>query len=113
MIKPNVSCQIESVTSRDLYGAEKLSKPRQSFCNVVRLVNLSVKTSVRADSSASRGSSEEIQSTSRLLFLPIEKIDIGDKVEIAGFTLKVDSIQPRFTVAGAHDHNEVDLVRWA
>ncbi|NQZ53221.1 MAG: hypothetical protein HRT93_03095 [Piscirickettsiaceae bacterium] len=113
MIRPSVTCQIQSSKSTDLYGQEKLAKPRQALCSVVRLVVSREKTSVRADSSASRGKIDEIVSTSRLLFLPTTKINLGDKVEIADITLKVDSKNIRFSVNGRVDHVQVDLVAWA
>lgn len=112
MIKPNVACKIQSVDSFDLYGEEKLSPVVPARCSVVRLIVRSEKTSVRADSSASGGAADELTSTSRLLFLPRTKINIGDKVEIHNIELRVETIHPRFDVRGRHDHNEVDLTVW-
>lgn len=89
-----------------------MSAPDKAKCNVVRLIVRSEKTSVRADSSASRGAGEELTSVSRLLFLPTVQLSIGDRVTVHGVQLKVETMHPRFDVRGRHHHNEVDLMIW-
>lgn len=112
MITPSVNCQIQSTKSKNLFGEEALSAKKEAWCCVVKLVSSSERTSVRADSSASRGAGDEIVSSSRLLFLPVVKIEIGDKVTVAGLELLVSSIRHRFSVRGALDHFQVDLTSW-
>jgi len=113
MINPNVACKIQHPLAHDVYGEEQLSAPVGAVCNVVRLVVRSEKTSVRADSSASGGAADELTSVSRLLFKPLVKISIGDKVTVHNIELKVETLHPRFDVRGRHHHNEVDLTIWA
>jgi len=113
MLNPTVSCTIERLSKTDLYGKEKLADPVALMCAVVRLSNASEKTSVRADSSASRGTASEITRDCRLLFLPSTSMKFGDKLNIAGMELKVAEIQTRFDMRGKPDHLQVDLNAWA
>ena len=81
-------------------------------CAVVKLEQTSEKSSVRADTSASRGNANEITAAARLLFLPPVDIAMDDIVVIRGIKLKVVNKQTRFDVFGRHDHNQVDLNAW-
>lgn len=113
MLIPQVSCKIEQATKRDLYGKESLSKPFFTWCSIVRLINASEQSSVRADSSASRGKADEITSQSRILFKPNESISMGDKVTVGGLSLEVSVVHQRYDVRGRLDHLQVDLDKWA
>lgn len=113
MIRPNVSCTITEQKGTDVYGQAKLALPRKTRCNVVTLVVTSEKTSVRADSSGSRGNVDELVSLSKLLFLPRDDMGIGSKIEVSGVSLRVIGRQLRFTVSGKLDHIEVDCEVWA
>ena len=72
-----------------------------------------LKTSIRADSSASKGQATEITALARILFLPNENIGPRDKVAVSGYELEVESVYPRHDVNGQLDHLQVDLKRWA
>lgn len=112
MFKPNQRCLIYSNSRADVYGRTIRGGGRSERCSVVKLVSSAVQTSVRADSSSSRGAAQEVVSNAVLLFLPSVAIKIDDKVEIAGFSLRVSGIHPRFNVRGVHDHNEVHFEIW-
>lgn len=115
MIFPTVPCQISwLLLEKDDYGNSKHSYPVTVYCSVVKLSDESKSTSVRADSSASRGNAKEILSDARLLFKPNIPIKIGDRVEIHGFKLEVSSIRARFEASqNKIDHWQVDLQVWA
>lgn len=117
MMIPSVNCTITKMESgHDIYGAVKrLSTSRSTKCGVVKLMNERRKSTVRVDSSASRGHADEILADARLLFRKNdgEFIDAGDKIEISRLTLKVESVRERYTVYGAFDHFEVDANVWA
>lgn len=112
MITANVACQISRLKSYDLYGKEVLKPVQKTKCAVVKLIFSNLPTSVRADSSASRGFAEEIQSDARLLFNETADIQINDKVEIAGGMLRVITRHIRYNVSGQIDHIQVDLKTW-
>ena len=112
MFNPNQRCVVYSNSKTDVYGRTVRGGGRSERCSVVKLVASAVKTSVRADSSSSRGAAQEVVSDAILLFLPSASIKIDDKVEIAGFSLRVSGVHPRFNVRGVHDHNEVHFEIW-
>jgi hypothetical protein len=112
MIKPNVSCVIVKKGETDMFGKPTEGARIKTKCNVVKLIVTNDKSTVRADSSATRGRAHEETSTSVLLFYPKSGIAMGDMVEVAGINLEVNSIHTRFDVRGNLDHLEVGLVVW-
>lgn len=111
-IVAKTACQISPKGSLDVYGGYKHLEPHGARCAVVRLVTGEDKTSVRADSSASRGHADEIITKSRLLFPPKTEIAVDDLVELLGIKLKVTDIQIRIAVSGVLDHLQVELEHW-
>lgn len=115
MLYPNVACTITRMTGLfNDYGEAKPEpyKVVETMCGLVKLLEQTEKSSVRADSSASRGFADEITTDARLLFLPTEDILVGDKVTVATIELRVTGKFPRFDVMGRHDHFQVDCMRW-
>ena len=110
---PKIKCVVTKVGGVDLYGQELPGDSFKSKCAIVKLNTSSIKTSVRADSSASRGNAREVTHDARLLFSPKINLEIGDKVQINRVDLKVLGIFPRYTIAGALDHLQVDAELWA
>lgn len=111
-MRPRISCTITPTIGFDKYGAEQLGTLVKAKCTIISLSLKQEPTSVRTDSSASRGSAAERVSEARLLFAPgLAAID--SKVEVHGRSLRIIAIDPRYTVGGTHDHDEVDLVIWA
>lgn len=110
MFIPNNTAWIHRVSAtRDTRGERTYAKPVRIPCGVVTL-NLEIgKTSVRADSSGSRGKAEEQQGTARILFPSYAVIEDLDMVQVAGETLEVIQVMPRWNILGALDHYEVDL----
>ena len=92
----------------DLYGNPQYGKARKTRCAVLRLRKSVEDTTVRADSSATRGHGQEILSDAWLLVSHREKIGLTDKLQVQGYTLKIVAIRPRYTVFGEHDHNEIE-----
>lgn len=114
MFRPNVPCNIIKMDGeKTLYGESRPGTLISTRCGVVRLEVGALKTTVRADASASRGNAEEKVAQSRLLFDHTESISPGDKVEVGSFELEVESVFPRYTVNGLLDHLQVDLKIWA
>ena len=109
MFVPNNTCSLYGATATmDIRGERtylpvKLGVP----CAVISL-NLKIdKTSVRADSSGSRGRAEEDQGDAMLLFPASVEIQRNDIVACDGETLEAISIMPRRSVLGRLDHYEV------
>lgn len=112
MFIPNNTGFLTPLERRDMYGDVRLGTPVQVPCGVVHLNKKVQPTTVRSDSSGSRGAAEEFVSVSKILFPANLQIATGMKFEIAGFALRVTLVEPRYAVAGRLDHYEVDLEQW-
>lgn len=97
----------------DAYGNRSYQAAEPIRLAVVRLDAGVSKTSVRADSSASRGAAEELLHDARLLFPTRHLPKTYDLIEIAGVVLETKSVMPRFDVFGRLDHYQVDADRFA
>lgn len=112
MLRPNVLCQMQKFTQYDQYGIPQFSVKKPVKCSVVRFKLQQEKTSVRADSSASRGRAEEMLYDVILLFPKNINIKSGDRVEIFDTILKAEDVETRLDINGRIDHFEVSLNQW-
>ena len=109
MHRPNTYATLFAYSGNsDAYGKKIYQPGRKIPCSVLRLEQGTEKSSVRADSSGSRGYAREQMTEARLLVPYSVKIKEGDKLEILGFKLTVQSVWPRLTVRGVPDHWQVD-----
>jgi len=114
MFKPNVNCIISAASGEtDLYGQPVPARRVRERCAVVKLNIVNVKSAVRADTSASRGSARELHADAVFLLTKTTCANIDDIIEVAGQVLKIKSKFPRFDVQGVLDHYEVDAVIWS
>jgi hypothetical protein len=114
MFIPNTTCQLYNRTDeQNIYATYIYLPPRTVACAITEM-DLSVKkTSVRADSSASRGRAEEEMGLARLLFPADTVIREGDIVTIDFEVLEVSRIFARRDVLGRMDHKQVDFRKGA
>lgn len=110
MFRPNSMGQLFVRAGRDLHGRPTYF-PRGVACPYapVNLTQKALKTTVRADSSATRGSADETVSTAVVLIDKSMAPKNGDKFEAEGISYEIISTHPRKTVAGALDHYECAL----
>lgn len=113
MYRPNQSCTIRLNTEYSLFGTPIEGRRKREKCAIVRLLIANEKSSVRADSSASRGNARELQSDSLFLFGPQTAVEIDSVVELLGDSFRVTSKQPRFDMRGRLDHFEVGCSYWS
>ncbi|UUZ75524.1 hypothetical protein LP414_27800 [Polaromonas sp. P1(28)-13] len=71
------------------------------------------KTSVRADSSASRGNAMELLADLKILMTAKTKVGIDDILELDGYQFRVMGREPRRDVTGRLDHIEVTANIWS
>lgn len=109
MFRPNLKCKLATYEKADGYGKRQYGPWKTVPCAIVKLVQESKKTSVRTDSSATRGTAQEILANARLLFPKYVSLKPGDRVSILGFELTVVSVFPRHNVLGNQDHWEIDF----
>lgn len=101
-------CALRIPGARDIYGKATLGAAKPALCSIVRFEIGADKTSVRTDSSASRGNAEEATAAVRLLFPPLYPVTTGTVVEMLGARVEIISVHPRHTVTGEVDHYQVD-----
>lgn len=113
MFRPNLTCEIAAMGAPDVYGKRSYDAWEPALFAIVKLEQRADKTSVRTDSSASRGSAKEILADARFLFPKNVVLKQGDRIRFANFTLTVVSVWPRHRVTGEMDHWQVDCDIWA
>lgn len=107
---PNQVGTIQRRVGYDIYGRPVLSEPQVCQFAVVNAKKQQEKTSVRADSSASRGMADEITTAlGRILVARHERIEIGDLFSFDGDSYQIKSKHTRRSVVGEIDHFECDL----
>jgi hypothetical protein len=107
---PNLVGYIQRKNGFNVHGEAILSSPVPCQFAVVNSKSQSEKTSVRADSSASRGMADEITTgLGRILVARHELINIGDYFSFDGDMYEVTSRHVRRSVFGEVDHYECDI----
>lgn len=112
MFSPNTTGILKRRLGYNKFGEPLWSAPETVPCAVVHLQVKTQKTSVRTDSSATRGNAEEVASTARILFPIGVFVEKDHKFTIRGNELRVVSVEPRFAVSGRHDHDQAELTVW-
>ena len=105
----NVDVNGNPVLSMD--GEPSYLTPKEEGCSVISLDLALDRTSVRADSSASRGRAEEIGGTAMILVSPKLTVLEKDIVEVQGQWFEVVAVWPRLRVRGGVHHIELVLRR--
>lgn len=114
MFNPTVKIQIEVASSEsDVYGFPKAARTVNERCSVVSLTRRSTKTSVRADSSATRGNALELEADGVLLLSPATAAGVDDVATVTGQRVRIVSIAQQFDINGRLDHHEVSVVHWS
>lgn len=110
MFIPNLRGDLYRKSGRDIYGRAQLG-PRQD-CPFA-IINLEIgarKTSVRADSSASRGAADEIASQRAKILIPsYVDVRVGDYFGFQGRRYEINMVHPRHSITGRFDHYECEL----
>jgi len=109
LLRPNLSVSLRRRGAPDIYAQPTYGTARTVRVGVVRLSSGGLKTSVRADSSASRGRADEPIAAAVLLFMPADEVVPGDLVLAAGIRLEVVMVELRYNLQGALDHREATL----
>lgn len=114
MFRPNLTCII-SVSSgeTDVYGKPLPATRVTERCAIVKLNIKSLTTSVRTDTSATRGNARELTADTVILLTAKTVANIDDIIEVSGATLRIVSKFPRHSVAGVLDHYEITATIWS
>lgn len=112
MLMPNQTCVLIKSAGNDVYGQPIPGIQSRERCSVVSMPTADVKSSVRSDSSASRGNAHEEQVNGKILLTAVTRAEMHDILVIRGQKLKIDSVHPRWNAAGKLDHIEVTVSIW-
>lgn len=114
MFRPNLKCRIQLASGKnDVHGQPIPGKFVNERCAIVKLVISNEKSSVRADSSASRGNAMELEATSVILLQTSSQAKIDDIIALSGVKLRIMARHPRYDVAGRLDHYEIHATMWS
>lgn len=114
MFRPNQTCRIQLASGKnDIHGQPLPGRYVIERCAVVKLSISNEKSSVRADSSASRGNALEQQVESVILLQTTSQARIDDIIELAGVKLRIMARHPRYDVGGRLDHFEIRATMWS
>lgn len=110
MLTPNQVGLVRQALDRDVHGRRQLGAARPVAFAIVTLAIGGEKTPVRADSSASRGSADQIVAArAKVLMVPGTSIDTDDEFEFQAVRYRVTTVHVRRSTLGRIDHLEVDL----
>jgi len=110
MFQPNLVGYISSLEGYDTYAREIFSERRPCPFAVIDLEIGAEKTSVRADSSASRGTADEMTAQrAKILIANYITCKVNDRFEFEDVDYKIVSCFARRSVDGVIDHFECDL----
>ena len=112
LFSPNQRCVLVKMGNMDIYGQKHVEKRITENCAILKSKKNSTKSSVRADSSASRGNAQEITADYWLILENSTQADIDDLIEFRGLRLKIIGLHPRFSIRGEHDHTEALCKIW-
>lgn len=112
MLRPNQWFIVQKAAGNDVYGQGKPGIKSRELGSIVSLPTVDVKSSVRTDSSASRGNAHEFQNNGVVLLTAKTKAVLHDILIIRGLTLKIVMMHPRYDAAGRFDHFECQLQMW-
>jgi hypothetical protein len=113
MFRPTLPCKIQLASGKNDVRGQPIPGPLVGEkCAVVKLVISNEKSSVRADSSASRGTAQEMEAQSVILLGASTRAQIDDIIIVAGYKLRITGRQPRFDVDMRLDHYEINATMW-
>jgi len=113
MFRPNLSCVVYTNLSNDIYGKPSLSGAVNERCAIVSKTLSSVKSTLRADTSASRGNAREAHADVHILLTANTKAKINDVIEVSGTKIQVTKMEERRSLLGRVDHYEAIGIYWS
>ncbi len=95
---------------QNVYGEAQLQFVRKTKVGVVKFEQSNEKSSVRADSSGSRGKAA-LELFDAVLIVPLEAaVQLDDVLVLEGQKLKVSSVHRRWGLRGRHGHLELGRI---
>lgn len=108
VITMNVLCTITRRSGSDVYGQPTVSSVKNTRCAVVKFSTKRQKTTVRADSSGTRGHADEELAQIKVLLPKNTDVKLDDIFTLYGQDARVTVVSPRIDVMGRLDHIELE-----
>lgn len=108
VITMNVPCTLKTRTGSDVYGQATYGAVKKTVCAVIKFEIKRQHSTVRADSSGTRGHADETVAQIKVLMPKTTVVELDDILTLRGFNSRVLSITERFDVMGRLDHFEVE-----
>ena len=109
----NAIAKVYRVRENDFMGQPVYSvNPKRARVAVLYMHVGIQESSIRADRSESKARAEEPAGKVRILVHSDDSIELTDKVELHGHTLRVINMFPRHDLDGRLHHFQVDLEPW-
>lgn len=106
--RPNQSgVLMRKLAKRDIHGRESFAPGVPVSIAIVHLADKVVETSVRADSSATRGAADMSTLQAKILIGTSVLISRGDVMLVRGRYVEIESIHDRIDVLGRPHHQEL------
>lgn len=112
LFRPNTTCVLIKNSGYNMYGEPIREERITEKCALLNAGLSMKKSSVRADSSASRGNALETTADYWLILMPDTKAELDDLIEIHGVQVKINQLIPRYSLRGQHDHTEALCSMW-
>lgn len=110
MFIPNRTLKLRRIsTTYDRYGQASYSAPVSVRFALVRYDTKIEDTTVRADSSATKGNTKEYKASGRILIEKRFTPKHGDMILLEDRVFKIKEVEPRYNVLGKLDHYECDF----
>lgn len=112
LFNPNTTCVIVKKSGYNAYGEPLRAERVTEKCALLNAGVSMRKSSVRADSSASRGNAIETTAEYWLILMPDTVAELDDIIEINNIQVKINQLIPRFSLNAQHDHTEAICEMW-
>ena len=113
MFRPNQFCYIKAQNGYDKFGMTAFGRRKRERCAIVKCVLATGKSSVRADSSGSRGNAREVIADLIILLEPKTSATHDAIIEFQDDLFVIKSMHKRFDIRGKIDHFEVECTFWS
>jgi hypothetical protein len=108
MFRPNTIAQLlRMLPTRTIHGKESFAGPVPIPCSIVQLADRVEESSVRADSTATRGAAEQEVLQAKILVPAHTVIKKGDVLQLQDRSVEVMSVHQRLNTRGVLDHLEI------
>jgi hypothetical protein len=113
MFRPNQDCIIQKRGLNDVYGMPIPGISVKERCTIVKINIKNEKSSVRADTSASRGNAREFEDDAEFLLNKNTVAQIDDVILVDGLTFRIMTRFLRKNLQGVPDHVQITCTFWS